>query len=125
MSKVSIYSILDTKSGAYGPLISFANDHTAVRAFQEMIISGDRNSMLALYPTDYILCCIGFYDNELGVVESTPAPMHVITGLDASTMAINEAERRRKLRARLDGVRDASDEQKQQEVESVKPVDLN
>lgn len=112
MSKISIYSILDVKSNCYGPLISFANDATAIRAFQEMIISGDRDSMLALYPTDYILCCIGFYDNEFGTIESTPAPMHIMTGLDAATAAIQQSDRRRALRARLDGVKDLSDDVK-------------
>lgn len=66
--KVNLYSIYDQKSSMYGPIVSFANNDTAKRSFIEMITSGDRNSMLYLYPDDYILRIIGFFDTESGIV---------------------------------------------------------
>lgn len=100
-----MYTILDTKSGVFGPLMSFLNDHTAIRSFQEMIISRDEGSLLALYPTDFTLYCIGTFDNENGSIQTLPAPNLIMTGFEASTKAIEEATRRRNLRARLDGVK--------------------
>lgn len=101
MSTVSVYSVLDTKSGMYGPLITFVNDNTALRSFQEMIISPDENSLLSMYPTDYCLYCIGQFDNELGLLRPSPAPVLVCTGLDAATNAVSELRRRKDLRAKI------------------------
>lgn len=92
--KNSVFSILDTKSGAYGPLICFQNELIAVRSFQEMICSGDKNSLLSLYPADYLLCCIGHFDNETGVITPLAAPSHIITGLDAYNKGFAELQAR-------------------------------
>lgn len=108
----NLYSILDVKTQMYGPIISFHNDMAAIRAFMEMIISGDRNSMISLYPSDYILTVVGKFDQDKGLVEGIPRPEHVITGMEAMTRAISENEQRRRLRQQLQGV-----EQEQEQVE--------
>lgn len=97
-----LYSILDTKGSMYGPVMSFQNDQTAVRSFTEMLISGDKNSMLALYPTDYILFCIADFDQSNGNINSL-GPVSVISGLEAITRAVEESKRRRALSAALHG----------------------
>ncbi|UPW40926.1 nonstructural protein [Sigmofec virus UA08Rod_6110] len=97
-----LYSILDTKSNMYGPIISFQNDSTAMRSFTEMIVSGDQNSLLSLYPADYILFCLGNFEQSDGLISPLNAPQLVITGTEAVTRAIDEVNRRRLLRKALD-----------------------
>lgn len=104
MTSVCIYSIYDVKAGMYGPAMSFVNDATAIRAFQEMICSGDNNSLLALYPADYILFCIGTYDQSAGLLTALPAPNNIISGMQAFTQACNEAAERRARAERLKGI---------------------
>lgn len=98
----NLYSIFDTKANKYGPIISFENDNTAIRSFMEMLISGDRNSLLALYPTDYLLFCVGTYDQDTGIVNSIPAPAHIISGFEAVQRAVDEVNRRKKLAKALE-----------------------
>lgn len=98
-----IYAIYDVKSGMYGPAMTFANDGTALRSFQEMLTSGDKNSLLCLYPADYVLFCLGLYDQQTGKIESCPAPMNIISGAEAFTRACVEANARRKRAKQLSG----------------------
>lgn len=105
MSKVMLFSILDLKGQVYGPLMSFINEQTAMRSFQEMLISDDKGSLLSLYPTEYSLFCIGHFENTNGKVESLPAPTLVCTGFEACTKAIDEANRRRQFREKINGIR--------------------
>lgn len=101
---ISLYSILDIKANMYGSIMSFKNDQTAIRSFQEMLISGDSNSMLALYPYDYSLCCLGTFEQDTGVVIGNPYPQIIITGFDAVARAIDEVNKRKNLQLRLKGV---------------------
>lgn len=103
-----IYSIYDVKSGMYGPAMTFVNDSTAIRSFQEMLTSGDKNSLLSLYPADYILFCLGVFNQQSGVIEPLPAPMNVMSGMEAFTKACNEAEERRARFDRLNGINSSS-----------------
>lgn len=104
MFDTRIYSIYDTKSGMYGPAMTFVNDYTAIRSFQEMLCSGDDNSLLSLYPSDYILFCLGAFNQQSGFIEPLAAPANVITGMDAFTRACSEAEERRSRLERLRGI---------------------
>lgn len=99
-----IYSIYDVKSGMYGPAMTFVNDNTAVRSFQEMLTSPDTNSLLSLYPADYILFCLGVLDQTTGLLSSLPAPMNVISGMEAFTRACADADARRARLERLRGI---------------------
>lgn len=96
----NLYSILDVKQSRYGALMTFTNDATAVRAFQEMLISNEPGSMLSLYPTDYCLFAVGSFNKETGNI--TPcAPQLIITGYDCMVKAIDEVNRRKKMRDAL------------------------
>lgn len=97
-----IYSIFDVKSAKYGPLISFENDLMAIRSFTEMLISGDKNSMLSLYPQDYLLHCLGHYDRDTGKLIPDPAPQMIISGTEAIIKAIDEVNRRKRMREALE-----------------------
>lgn len=103
-----IYSIYDVKSGMYGPAMTFVNDSTAIRSFQELLTSGDKNSLLAMYPADYILFCLGVYDQQSGIIQSLPAPMNVLSGMEAFTRACTEADERRARLERLQGINSGS-----------------
>lgn len=98
----NLYSIFDVKASKYGPIISFQNDNTAIRSFMEMLISGDKNSLLALYPTDYLLYCVGSFDQDTGLVTSLPAPQHVISGLECISRAVDEVNRRKRMKQSLE-----------------------
>lgn len=104
-----IYSIYDVKSGMYGPAMTFINDQTAIRSFQEMLTTPDSNSLLSLYPADYILFCLGCLNQQTGLIESLPAPMNVISGMEAFTKACQDAEARRLRTQRLQGINISED----------------
>lgn len=105
-----VYAIYDVKTGMYGPVMTFANDGTAIRSFQEMIIASKGESLLALYPSDYILFCLGIYNQELGKIECCPAPMNILSGAEAFTRACVEAENRRKRASALSGRNDINED---------------
>lgn len=112
MQDSRIYSIYDIKSAMYGPAMTFVNDATAIRSFQEMLTSQDPNSLLSLYPADYILFCLGVFNQRDGIIESLPAPMNIMSGMDAFSRACGEAEERRARLDRLNGI----DSQKVREI---------
>lgn len=98
-----IYAIYDVKTGMYGPAMTFANDGTAIRSFQEMMISSKGESLLSLYPGDYVLFCLGIYYQDTGKIECCPAPMNILSGSEAFTRACVEANERRKRASALSG----------------------
>lgn len=110
MTRVGIYSLLDVKSKMYGPLIAFASDEVAVRNVQEMYLSGDPASLFCKYPQDYILFCLGHYDNSDGLLIPLPAPMLVANGLELSAKALDELENRRKIAERMSSIRGFSND---------------
>lgn len=104
MFDTRVYAIYDVKSGMYGPAMTFVNDSTAIRSFQEMLTSQDPNSLLSLYPADYILFCLGSYNQQTGFIEALPAPMNILSGMQAFTQACQEADERRSRLERLKGI---------------------
>lgn len=96
-----LYSIMDVKQSRYGSLMTFATDEAAIRAFQSMLVDSEHGSMLSMYPTDYIMVCVGGFDKDTGLLQTIPAPQHVITGYDALVKAIDETNRRIKLQKAL------------------------
>ncbi|UPW41617.1 nonstructural protein [Peromfec virus RodF8_40] len=108
MTQAGIYSLLDVKSKMYGPLITFISDEVAIRNIQEMFISGDKRSLFCMYPQDYILFCLGHYDNATGQLIPLPAPALVINGMEVASRALEDIERRRALTERLEGIHASS-----------------
>lgn len=60
-----LYAIRDVMSN-YMELVCDINDAVAMRGFRIAVIAPD--SMLAKNPTDFVLYCVGAYDNETGEV---------------------------------------------------------
>lgn len=100
-----LYSIMDTKQARYGSLMTFVSDADAIRAFQTLLTQNEQGSMLALYPTDYTMFCLGCFDKEKGLIEGC-IPQLVITGLDALTRALDEHRRRLSFQKQLRELRE-------------------
>lgn len=76
MSKMSLYAVLDTKAGAFNNPNPIISRGAAIRAFTDAIASG--NSDFSKHPEDYVLFCLGEFDNNTGVITPLPAPESVI-----------------------------------------------
>lgn len=74
-----MYQVRDLVAGVLvGPVLLERSDAPAVRSFY--LAFDDPKSMFAQFPKDYELCCLGEYDDEVGVTE--PAFSVVASGVD-------------------------------------------
>lgn len=62
-----LYSVKDVKSGIYAAPFVSENEQTAARALQTTLFTST-DSLLKMYPEDYILYQIGEFNNETGSV---------------------------------------------------------
>lgn len=70
----SLYSIYDIKGNLYSCPFSALNDNLAIRVFYSLV--SQPNSNYNLYPDDFVLYCIGnFDDNTSNIVSCTPRPV--------------------------------------------------
>lgn len=58
------YSLLDVKTGVYSIPWFFNHDEVALRAVLE--IATDLKTTVGKYPEDYVLLCVGEYDDGTG-----------------------------------------------------------
>lgn len=65
--KMNAYSIYDTKVEQWG--LPFFSHHHAVAARIVTEAVNDGNTQLSKYPNDYILFCIGTYDDHDGLLQ--------------------------------------------------------
>lgn len=61
---MKLYSLLDTKAKVYGAPFAAPNDGIAGRLVMEAL--RDPQSMVAKYPNDFQLYCLGEYDEHTG-----------------------------------------------------------
>jgi len=61
---MKLYSIYDTKSESFGPLLEMHNDGVAIREMTETVNQG--NGMLSLHPQDFHLYDLGSFDRQTG-----------------------------------------------------------
>lgn len=61
-----IYSIKDTKGAFLDPVLA-DNDALAVRNVKTAV-NGQKGSLLAMYPEDFELWCIGDFDETTGLI---------------------------------------------------------
>lgn len=73
-----IYSILDTKAGAFAPPFFVANDQVAIRSV--LAARNDPNGLMGRFPDDFKLFCLGDFDDEVGVL-SPSAPKLIMENL--------------------------------------------
>lgn len=64
-----VYSILDVNVG-YGMPVVQDNHAVAMRNFENACC--DKSSVFATHSSDFSLWCIGTFDSDSGVMESTP-----------------------------------------------------
>lgn len=62
-----LYSVKDLKSGNYAAPFVAENDQCASRALQTTLFTSTE-SLLKMYPEDYILYEIGTFDNDTGII---------------------------------------------------------
>lgn len=68
--KFTIYTLRDSKAALWGPIWIAANDDTARRIINDILVQGE--SDIARHPNDFSLWKIGEYNQELGKIE----PLH-------------------------------------------------
>lgn len=61
-----VYSVLDSKAGAFAPPFFLVNDELALRSIAGARL--DPNSMMSRFPGDFKVFCIGEFDDELGTL---------------------------------------------------------
>lgn len=67
---LQLYSVKDTKVGAFMPPFVARARGEALRNFQSAV--GDKDHQFAKFPADYELWFLGKYDDGTGLVESSP-----------------------------------------------------
>jgi len=63
-----IYALFDLKRKEYGPLFLAENDASMRRELQDNIPGS--KSIIARYPADFMLTCLGSFDTFSGEIES-------------------------------------------------------
>lgn len=72
--KLNIYTVLDSKSGAYSPPFFMQKDGMALRTFSDL--ANDRKTSVGVHPEDYSLYRIGTFDDNTALVTSCkPSPL--------------------------------------------------
>lgn len=69
---MNIYSLYDSKVGAYLRPLICRNHGEALRAFAEL--ANDKNSSVGRYPADFTLFYLGSFDDETGGIEVEQSP---------------------------------------------------
>jgi len=70
--KLTMFSILDGKSGIYNTPFAAVSTGVALRMFTDLV--NDPKTSLSRHPEDYTICELGFFDDNVGVFESFPSP---------------------------------------------------
>ena len=70
------YSIFDTKALQYHPPFFQATDGAAVRLLQDLV--SDLNTTVGRHPNDFVLYCIGTYDDSEGLLSPALPRLHVM-----------------------------------------------
>lgn len=68
--KIPAFSLLDVKTGHFNIPFFMAHRGQAVRAVMEL--GTDMSTSVARFPADFILCVIGEFDDQTGVLVSGP-----------------------------------------------------
>lgn len=77
--KLRAYSIFDRKALAYHQPYYAINDAVAVRTLSDAV--ADPNSMFGRHPNDYVLYCVGEFDDSNGVTSTISPLLHVIDAI--------------------------------------------
>jgi len=72
---LNLYALWDKKGMCFGPMFQFGRDEEAKRFFSSVV--RDMRSVVAQYPDDYELDCLGVYDNCSGSIEGLIRPRFI------------------------------------------------
>ena len=89
MVKQKLFSVFDSKLGTWMAPMMFAHYGQAERTLKD--IASDSGSLMNKYPEDFTLFEIGSFDCDSGLLESLPAPLQVMKGIDAKPRAQSPA----------------------------------
>lgn len=84
-----LFSLLDTKTGIFGPLMDCETAASAVRNIKTFLNSGEK-SMFSMYPEDYELFQLGDYDKTVGTVIGLEAPLRICSLLEVKAQLLNK-----------------------------------
>lgn len=73
---LNAYSIYDRKALQYHPPFFASTDGAAVRSFSDL--ANDVNTSIGRHPADYVLYCVGTYDDQRGLMLSYDPINHVM-----------------------------------------------
>lgn len=63
-----IFSILDSKAGAFGPPFLARSKGEAMRSMDKLVNEPKGSQLVADYPEDFVLYLIGEFDAQLGAI---------------------------------------------------------
>lgn len=79
---MKVFSVYDMKAGNYGPLVAYNSDEEAMRAIRMAL--RDRDSQLAMFPSDFNLVYFCDWNNVTGQFSSEDNMMsRVVCNLSA------------------------------------------
>lgn len=76
---IHCYCIFDRKALSYHPPYYAPTDGAAVRTLADAV--ADANNMLGRHPNDYVLYCVGSFDDSKGSMEPASPLRHVIDAI--------------------------------------------
>lgn len=75
---LKIYAVYDSVAGSYGLPFFCENDGVALRSFSALSL--DPSSYVSKFPKDYLLFCLGVYDDDSGkIVQSEIYPVKPVS----------------------------------------------
>lgn len=80
---LNLYSIYDKKARQYGQVLTFQTDDVAFRHFR--LLMADEDTLVAKYPADFEMYCIGKFDSEKGFINSNDAKYSICDGAGLSS----------------------------------------
>lgn len=84
---MKLYSIYDSKSESFGPLLEMLNDAVAIRELSQTV--NDGNGILSLHPADFHLYYLGEFDRQNGNVSLSDPRKVICCLLDLKTSEAN------------------------------------
>ena len=82
-----LFTTYDVKSETFGNLYTARTNDEAIRGFITAIQNAPRDSIIAQYPEDFHLYCVGDFDTSNGnLMQSQDYPKRLITGLEVLHM---------------------------------------
>lgn len=81
--ELKIFGIKDNKVNAFIQIKFFRTEEEAVRAFAQA--ANDPKDPMFMYAEDFVLYCLGKYDDTSGIISPYSAPISVISAAVASS----------------------------------------